>query len=405
MFTFINMSVPFRDLTVVGGSASALLSLRHHARVLAFAGRVQYRFSRKKFWRRQDQFTWPWTRPWTVAGQSFQFTLSVLQTSTSLRILHLVYAELKPSHQLVILSIPTLNSLVLEFSHFAPTVIDMPLSSITSLTLLDCCHHGSIEHTIRLLRNTLEILEVRFTSVDIPLILETVQPPHLTCVTIRNMSFDTSGFTKFTPRASGTITKLCIIIRSSPYPLGLSDHVFPQLRELSSSWWIAVQLVPRRPVKVFYDVDVDELKWDELETNLALLSQSTRGIKELRLYTSLSIDRVLQLLAAHVPRLQRLYLWTIRDRPFGMELRRMLIERNLNALTEVHVTCMCCWTAATYFNYSQSIFPALSFQVFPALEVVQLSAGVYIPADPCNWPSVRKLKLHRIRAGEWEESI
>ena len=392
----------------MGGSILALLSLRHHARVLAFAARVQYRFSGKKFWRRRDQFTWPWTWPWTVAGQSFQFTLSVLQTSTSLRILHLVYAELKPSHQLVILSIPNLKSLILEHSHVVPTAIDMPLSAITSLTLLYCCQHGSIEHTIRLLRNTLEILEVRFTSMNIPLILETVQPPHLTCVAIRNINIDTSGFTKFTPCASGTITKLCITIRSSPYPLGLSDHVFPQLRELSSSWWIAIQLVPRRPVKVFYDVGVDELKLDELETNLALLSRSTRGIKELRLYTWLSIDRVLQLLAAHVPRLQRLHLWTTRDRSFWMELRasqQMPIERNLNALTEIHVTFMCCSKAMNDFNHWQSVFPALSLQVFPALEVVQLSSGVTISEEPCNIPSVWKRKLHRIRTGEWEECI
>ena len=143
------------------------------------------------------------------------------------------------------------------------------------------------------------------------------------------------------------------------------------------------------------------------KTNHALLSQSTRGIEELRLYTWLSIYHVLQLLAGHIPLLQRLHLWTTRDRSFWMELRasqQMPIERKLNALTEIHVTFMCCSRTMNDFNHWQSVFPALSLQVFPALEVVQLSSGVTISEEQCNIPSV-KLKLHRIRAGEWEECI
>lgn len=197
LFAFININVPFRDVNVVGGNVSGLRSLRRHARVLSFAAKVQWSpGERNKPWRR----LWYSTRPWTVVGQAFHFILLVLQTSTSLRTLQLVYVELKSSHQLVMLTIAALKSLVLDNSYFVPTAIEMPRLSITSLRLTHGSRRVPVEYTLEFLRNTLETLEVGIVSVDIPLILETMRLPRLTCLTHRGIR---SGFI---PRASSTIT-------------------------------------------------------------------------------------------------------------------------------------------------------------------------------------------------------
>jgi len=88
-----------------------------------------------------------------------------------------------------------------------------------------------------------------------------------------------------------------------PHPLGVSDSIFPQLRELFSPWWIGIQLVPGRPVQVFYDIEMQAVMLSDLQTHLVPLSQSTRGVKELHLHTLLSILRLLQHVAVHVPQI------------------------------------------------------------------------------------------------------
>ena len=217
MFTFINTNAPFRNLELKGDRVLDLLSLRRHARVLASATTVRWQ---RKYWPPSS------TKRWTVVGQSFRFMLSVLQTSTSLHTLQLVHVEVKPSHQLFILSIPTLKELILNGSCFVPTAIEMPVSSTTSLSLAHTHHHqpSGMGHTLGLLRSTLETLEVNNIAEDLSLILETVQLPRLTC--LKRWRANPSLLTGFTPRTSGTITKLCITTMYEPHPLGVSDSIF-----------------------------------------------------------------------------------------------------------------------------------------------------------------------------------
>lgn len=383
---------------MVGGSVSGLRSLRRHARVLSFAAKVQWSpGENNKLWRR----LWYSTRPWIVVGQAFHVMLSVLQTSISLRTLQLVYVEVKPPHQLVILSIPTLKSLILDDAYFVPTAIEMPRSSITSLRLTHGGRRAPVEYTLELLRNTLETLEVGNMSVDIPLILETMHLPRLTCLTHTGIR---SGFTGFIPRASNTITKPYITTCSSPFPLVISDGLFPQLRELFSPWWIGVRLVPGRPVQVFHDIEVRDAGLNELQTDLALLSHSTRGIEELQMYTSNPIPLLLQLLDTQIPQLRRLHLWTTRDWSFWLELlysKEELIGRNLNVLAEIHFGFMCTQWSTRYLKNWRTRRKCL--QIFPALEVVQLSVGVTRSEARKGIPPIWNLSLRRINTGEWEE--
>jgi len=378
-----------------------LLSLRRHARVLASATTVRWQ---RKYWPPPSS-----AKRWTVVGQSLRFMLSVLQTSTSLHTLQLVHVEVKPSHQLFILSIPTLKELTLNGSCFVPTTIEMPVSSITSLSLPHARHQPSvIGHTLGLLRSTLETLGVTNTPENLPLILETVQLPRLTC--LKCWLGDPSRLTRFTPRTSGTITKLCITTLYGPRPLGVSDSIFPQLCELFSPWWIGTQLFPGRPVQVFYDIEMQDIMLNDLQTHLAALSQSTRGVKELHLYTLLSIPCLLQHVATHVPQIQRLHIWT---RPEflmtgNLKSQQTSTEGSLNALTEIHVTLVGLWHHRELHLVrlpTCSILSAMRLWKCPALEVGTISTARTVDSYRLrgNFSSEQRFKLRRMHTGEWEE--
>lgn len=399
MFAFVNANTPFRDLKLMGDSVLDLLSLRRHTRVLASATKVEWN-SGVKSWRPPIS-----TKRWTVVGLSFRFMLSALQTSTSLRTLQLVGVKVKPSHQLMILSTPTLKTLILQLSHFVPTAIKMPLSSITSLTLVLSGRRACLEHTLGIFRDTLETLEVGYLVEDIYPVLEKVHLHRLTGLEQWGFDIRTSGFGQITPHTSSTITKLCITTWSYPRPLVLPDGVFPHLRELFSPWWIGTQLVPGRPVQVFYGIDKHEIEFNELQTNLALLSQSTRGIEELQLYTLLSIPRLLLLLAMHVPRLQQLHLWNRVESLLAesLELQRTPNEGRLNTLTEIHVRSI-----GTWFQIREPACRMLSATrswICPILEVAKICVGeiIAVPGEKWAISSQRELKLRRIHTGEWEE--
>jgi len=399
MFAFVTTNAPFRYLKLVGDSVSGLLSLRRHAHVLASATKVHWDSGGGKLWRPPTSINL-----WTIAGQSFQFMLSVLHKSTSLHTLQLVGAKLNPSHQLVILSIPTLKTLMLQLSHFVPTDIQMPLSSVASLSFVSSGRRDSLVHTLRLLENSLETLEVGYLDEDIYPILETVQLPRLTSLEHWGFYIETSGLNEFTPRASSTVTRLCITTFSSPRPLRLPDRVFPQLRELFSPWWIAVQIVPGRPVQVFHEIEENEVESNTLQASLALLSQSTRGIEEMRLYTLISMPRLLQLLATHVPQLQRLHLWTRIGSPMTeyLELQQTPMEGGLAALIEIHIGFVDRWA-----HIRPSIWCMLSAMFLwtcPALEIAKIYVGQKITRSGARWDisSQWELKLRRIPTGIWE---
>jgi hypothetical protein len=401
MFAFINTNAPFRTLKLIGNSVLGLLSLRRHARMLAFATKVHWS-SGGSLWHRRS------TRPWTVTGQSIRFVLSVLQTSTSLRTLRLSGVEVKPPHQLVILSIPTLKKLILDRSYFVPTPIEVPLSSITALSFVGGAfkgHCASLEHALGLLKNTLETLEVGYVPKNIFPILEAVQLPHLTSLYVT-----ASGF-NVTPRAFSSITKLWITVLPGPRPLSLSDGLFPQLRELFSPWWIGDQLIPRRPVEVFHGIGMKGLELDRLQGSLALLSQSTRGIKELQLYMPHSIPRLLHLLATNIPQLQRLHLSTRPECVVAewIASQQTPIEGNLNALTEVHIRFIGTLYYIDWCHIQQPalrILSAVRSWICPALEVAEIFVVKPMLGSIARivFPSL-KYKFRRIQTGEWEEQM
>ena len=79
---------------------------------------------------------------------------------------------------------PIQKELILNGSCFVPTAIEIPVSSITSLSLAYAHHHqpSGMGHTLGLLRSTLERLEVNNIAEELSLIIETVQLPRLTCL-------------------------------------------------------------------------------------------------------------------------------------------------------------------------------------------------------------------------------
>jgi hypothetical protein len=401
MFAFVNTYAPFRDLKVMGDTLEGLIFLRRHVHVLEFAVKVQWD-SRGKLWCLPSSQL-------DVVGQSFQFMVSVLQKSTCLRTLQLNCVNVDPFHQPLILSIPTLKELILKNTHFIPTVIKVPRSSITSLSL----SHGAssrrecVEHTLKLLTNTLETLEVDHVYSKWPLLRDMAQLPRLS--TLRLWEADASRFEWFRPHFSTSITKLHITTDYLPYPLGLSDSQFPYLRELSSPWWIGGQFVPRRPVQIFYGTEGNKIGLKELQTNLALFSQSTRGIVELRLYTLLPMPRLLQLLATHIPRLQRLHLCTSNGSLTTAYLELLLrtrppTETNLSALTGIHISLR---------GYRLGlrkpicrVFAILGSWICPALETAEVSIGNIEAGFRAQRviPFQQNFRFHRTPMGEWEQA-
>jgi hypothetical protein len=303
MFAFINTKAPFRKLKLTKSTFSELNSLYRFSRVLAFANEVHWNPESEK--RRGRHHS---TDGWTMVGLSIRLVLPVLQTSSSLRLFEIHRLKVCASHQRIILSVPTLRELVLNQSIFVPSTAKMPSSSITTLTFVPgAAQPAPTAHILKLLSESLEALDVGYSSRTVYYILLALQFPRL--VSLRHKSQELNTLALLTSRLS--ITKLYISVPISHQQLDFTPDVLPGLRDLSSPWWVAEQLVPGRPVQAFADTGKKAVNLDDLDAKLSQLAQSTSTLTTLQTgVTRISAVRIFLMLAKRLPQLKRLQIWT-----------------------------------------------------------------------------------------------
>jgi hypothetical protein len=304
MFGFINTNAPFRNLKLTRCGILELISLHRHSRVLTFAEEVHWNYGPRRGHHHSTSAS-------TMVGQTIRFIFSTLQTSTTLRLLEIFRLQVGSSHQMIILAVPTLRELILNQSWFAPSAAKMPSSSITTLSFVPgAIPPAQAAHILGLLSESLESLDIGYSPRAVYSTLSSMQFPRL--VSFRHTCLN--ALTVLTSHL--TITKLHISVLITPQRLDLHAGILPWLRDLSSPWWIAAQLVPGRPVQVFSDTGERVMKLGDglfgLDTKLLALAQSTCGIDELQISRPFSVG-LFVLLAKHLPQLKRFKLWTTTD--------------------------------------------------------------------------------------------
>ena len=303
MFAFINTKAPFRKLNLTKSGILELSSLYRHSRVLAFANEVHW--NPKPEQRRSRHYS---TNGWTMIGLSIRLVLPALQISSSLRLFEIHRLKVFPSHQRIILSVPTLRELVLNQSIFIPSTAKMPSSSITALTFIPgAALPAPTAHILGLLSESLETLNVGCFSGTVYSALLTLHFPRL--VSLRHSSQELNTLAVLTSHLS--ITTLHVSVPISYQQLDFTLDVLPQLRDLSSPWWVAEQLVPGRPVQVFSDTGKRAVNLDDLDAKLSQLGRSTSNIEALQMsVTRISAVRIFLMLAKRLSQLKRLQIWT-----------------------------------------------------------------------------------------------
>ena len=303
MFAFINTKAPFRKLNLTKSGILELSSLYRHSRVLAFANEVHW--NPKPEQRRGRHYS---TNGWTMVGLSIRLVLPALQISSSLRLFEIHRLKVCSEHQRIILSVPTLRELVLNQSIFVPSTAKMPSSSITTLTFVPgVVQPAPTAHILGLLSESLETLNVGWFSGTVYSTLLTLQFPRL--VSLRHSSEELYTLAVLTSHLS--ITRLHISVPISYQQLDFTLDVLPQLRDLSSPWWVAEQLVPGRPVQVFSDTGKRAVNLDDLDAKLSQLGRSTSNIEALQMsVTRISAVRIFLMLAKRLSQLKRLQIWT-----------------------------------------------------------------------------------------------
>jgi len=405
MFAFINTKVPFRKLKLTKSGISELSSLYRHSRVLAFANEAHWNPEPEQRGGRHHS-----TKGWTVVGLSMRLVLSTLQTSSSLRLFEIQCLKVCSSHQRIILSIPTLRTLVLNQSMFVPTTAKMPSSSITALTFVPGASQSAPTiHILRLLSASLEALDVGYTPRLVYPTLLTMQFPRL--ASLRHKTADMSSLAVLTSHLS--ITKLYISVPIKHQHLGFTLDVLPRLRDLSSPWWVGEQLVPGRPVQVFADTGKRSVNLDDLDAKLVQLAQSTSSIEALQMsVTRISAVRIFLMLAKRFPRLKRLQIWTpnvkLRVTPeTGKGAKWNPLKKCPPSITDIEIRFRKPTKGTPPSQISRSFCHWMLFltaKACPALKVALFTVLDSSESD-IEWrdiPPAWKFKACKIR-GEWEE--
>jgi hypothetical protein len=405
MFAFINMKAPFRNLRLTRGGTWELISLHRHARVLAFASEVYWNPGNRRMGSHHS------ANPLSVPGQSIRIVLSTLQTSSTLRLFEICHLKVSPSHQRIILSVPTLRELILNRSIFVPSATKMPSSSITTLAFVPSAFQPApAAHVLRLLSESLEALDVGFTTRTVYATLSTTRFPRL--VSLRQRSLPNPNTLDFFI-CHLSITRLYISVRISYQPLNFPPEILPLLRDLSAPWWVAEQLVPGRPVQVFSDTGSRAVKLEDLDAKLLQLAQSTRDIEELQMYTRFSAPRIFLVLAKHLPRLKRLKLRSRTNklvaRPgMGKGAKWTQLKERPLAITDLDIQFRYPMPGSTVSQISRHFCHFMLYLTAKACRVLEVASFAALDAknpdvEERDIPSVWKFKACRTPMGKWEE--
>jgi len=288
----------------------------------------------------------------------------------------------------------------------------MPSSSITALTFAPgVAQEAPTAHILRLLSESLEALDVGYSArtVYYTLVDSHLQFPHL--VSIRHKSVELNTLTLLTSTLS--ITKLYISVPISFRQLDFTLDVLPGLRDLSSPWWVAEQLVPGRPVQAFADTGSRAVNLDDLEAKLSNLAQSTSAIDALQMgVPRIPAVRIFLMLAKCLPQLKRLQIWTpnikLKVNPnTGKGAKWRPLEKCPPSITDIDIRFRRPTKGSRRPSISQPFchwMLYLAGKACPSLRVAMFAVLDSTESDiePIDIPPACKFKACKTR-GEWEE--
>ena len=304
LWSLVHKSAPFVILSLGGDSLAEYSSIRQYRRVLSVAKSIglQPRITSLAV-RRQS------SDKLSITCISFRFILSSLSNPSSLQTLVLRQLKVVPAHQRLILSIPTLRKLVLEFSEFIPTSIALPTSSITTLCLGEQRRLAAVEHTLTLLANSLETLEF---SNEIYHLLANIPLPRLTSLTSPLLPKKMVHFSSLS-----ALTRLSVNIIGDFHldKIVIDPTVLPNLHYLCTWWTLGALLIAGRPVRVFrlpgqMSTMDDAQNWLWLVEYVSRLASVASHLEELQIPLSVPICETIEILIEYLPRITRLHLWS-----------------------------------------------------------------------------------------------
>ena len=234
----------------------------------------------------------------SVSAASFRYALSVLSVSSSLHTLGLSWIRVEPTHQILILSIKTLQIVNLHNTTFAPTSIVMPRSSIKSLFL-----QGWSPLPNALLGSSLETL--RLNQWEMPA-YEILSSTALPCLAF----LENSTIIKLpTHDYFASFRNITTLILSSLGPGPVPPTALPLLTYLSAPHYVGKALLPGRPVHTYQVHYIQHMiSGASIEHPLVELAPCAQHVKELHLWLGVSPWELVVFLALHFPNVVRLHL-------------------------------------------------------------------------------------------------
>ena len=233
--------------------------------------------------------------------------LSILPITPNIRLLSLRYADINEAQQVIIFGLSTLRTLVVQFCCFHLSTNPMPHSYVTALKLA----YNNVQtshYLLAVFASTVEDLEVNPSdrTVSRSLLSGLIELPKVSTFTM------TPGFEVYresfgTLKRYSSITTLHILFHLNLSDMSLHHLELPALRSLTCHHQLAVNLIPKRPVATYVEVDF-ELE-EELRRLLDSLSKSRAGITNLKLFIS---DNFCSLLPSFATSLQHLEQLTLR---------------------------------------------------------------------------------------------
>ena len=231
--------------------------------------------------------------------------ISVLPIIPNIRLLSLWYANVNEEQQAIIFGLSTLRTLVADSCYFHPWTNPILRSHVTSLKLV----RGATETTRSLLTmfaTTIEDLDVDAYPTRYIHDGGLIKLPKLSTITFtRDHSALAWGqIILNTLKRYTSITTLHILCFFTLFDVSFHHSDLPALRSLTCCHWLALYLIPERPVTTYVEVwsDSEEEPWRLLD----ILSKAHPGVANLKLFAPKNICSLLPSLAAALQHLEQL---------------------------------------------------------------------------------------------------
>ena len=342
-----------------------------------------------------------------INKRRFRAMLSVLHTTSNVRLLSLYYADINVTQQAIIFGISTLRTLEVHSCRFDPSTKPLPVSRINSLI----CGHTDLQ-TIRrlltLLATTVESLRVLDHDGTIGDTLQggLIELPKLSSLTIQEDAFAILG----TTNQYKSITTLRIVFEYHSPKVSFHHTDFPALRNVTCDQDLAVSLIPQRPVTTYVEVRSTR-KEAGREMFLNALSKTRAKITNLKLFVPLKFYSLLSSLATSLHHLEQLTLGCRNHDPGWLKRYAQYGQRPINTPGAVVATLpklkrITCWVV-DYMSTKllfEEVVKTWVIPLCPALEVYECLTWPCTPdfEDDRLPEPTRAWKVRRLPDGSWE---